>query len=749
MVNFIGKEDVIFESHNPNTMRRLPLIILFIGFYSATLSQSPFLFLDQRPKVIVNSNDTLDFPWTGGFNSMVPVEIEMNGDTLMDLLMFDRIGNRLSPFLNIGSAGTNAYSYHPEYTDKFPPLHDWVRSVDYDCDGDLDLFTYTNSAIGVWRNDYAAGTGLQFVLADTQLNSWYGTVSANIFVSQVNMPAIYDVDGDLDLDIITFANSSNYLEYHMNYAMDSLGTCNGFLFTLQPYCWGYFKLSGLTNIGLLNQNCRSAITNDNLSNRNRHSGSVLTPLDQDCDGDVDLLNGDILGQNMLFLLNGGTPDSAVIVSQDSAFPVYDLSVDMQNLPAAYYLDLDNDGLKDMLVSPFATVGEDFNNLLFYKNTTDNCSNVFNFIKSRFLSDETIDLGTAANVSFFDVDQDGLTDILSGNDSYYNVNPNLAYSRLAYFRNIGTLTQPMFTLVTDDWLGLSAITQYGLFPTFGDLDGDGDEDLLLGNGDGTLIFYTNTAGAGNACNFVFTNPQYQNIDIGSNSAPQIVDVNRDTKLDLLIGERSGILNYFQNTGTSTNPVFATNVSNFGNVNVLVPGEVAGFSIPLLFDNNGSYELLVGSDEGSIYHYGNIDGNLTGAFTILDSTFQDIKELKRVTISKADIDGDNKFDLLTGCNSGGMRLYTQYTSSGVETASVKWEFSIAPNPASDFCTVTLMNERSNRPSRISILDMTGRTLYSLLTQQEHIQLNTTSLSAGIYIVQVTNNGISNSKKLCIRR
>ena len=731
-------------------MHRLLTFLFILGFIENSVAQTQTLYLDQRPKVIVNSNDTLDFPWTGGFNSMMPVEIEMNGDTLLDLLMFDRIGNRLSTFLNDGSGSTSAYHYHPEFIEKFPPLHDWVRSYDYDCDGDLDLFTYTNNAMGVWRNDYTSGTGLQFTQVSAQLNSWYGTFNTNIFVTQVNMPALYDADGDGDMDIITFANSSNYLEYHKNYSMDSLGVCSDFLFTLEPYCWGYFKLSGLTNIGLLNQNCRSSVTDDNnLLNRNRHSGSVLTPLDQDCDGDVDLLNGDILGQNMLFLLNGGTPDSAVIVSQDSAFPVYNVSVDMQNLPGGYYLDLDNDGLKDMLVSPFATVGEDFNNLLFYKNTTDNCSNVFNFIKSRFLSDETIDLGTASNVTFFDVDKDGLIDIISGNDSYYDVNPNLAYSRLAYFRNIGSLTQPMFTLVTDDWLNLASITQYGLFPAFGDLDGDNDDDLLLGNGDGTLIYYTNTAGAGSPCNFVFTSPQYQGIDIGNNSTPQIVDVNRDSKLDLLIGERSGILNYFENTGTSSNPLFSSNIANFGNVNVLVPGEVAGFSVPLLFDNNGNYELLVGSDEGSIYHFGNIDGNLTGIFTIIDSTYQDIKELKRVTISKADIDGDTKFDLLTGCNSGGMRLYTQYTSAGIQQIAQQLSFTIAPNPSSDYCTIYFNSEMNNHSFQLSILDLSGRVLYSTSTFQRQMQLFTSHLSSGVYIVQIVNNGLTYAQKLCVQR
>jgi hypothetical protein len=226
-------------------MRLLFLSFLFVILTSLAHSQTnPFLFLDQRPKVVVNS-DTLDFPWTGGFNRCMPVEIDFNGDNILDIFFFDRVGNRLSPFLNDGSGGTFSYIYAASYSALLPPFHDWVRSFDYDCDGDLDLFTYSNSAMVVWRNDYSSGSGLQFSISSNQFNSWYGTFYNPIFVSQVNMPALVDVDGDGDLDVITFANSSNYLEYHKNYSMDSLGVCSGFLFTLEPYCWGYFKFSGL------------------------------------------------------------------------------------------------------------------------------------------------------------------------------------------------------------------------------------------------------------------------------------------------------------------------------------------------------------------------------------------------------------------------------------------------------------------------------------------------------------------------
>ncbi|MFM9007046.1 MAG: FG-GAP repeat domain-containing protein, partial [Bacteroidota bacterium] len=529
------------------------LLVLPCGF-TLNAQTAPILRLDQRPAVSVQG-DSLLFPWTGGFNSIIPVELDFDGDSMMDLFFFDRVGNRISPFRNTGDTLAMPYRYMPEWTSLIPPFHDWVRSADFDCDGDMDLFSYTNAAIGVWRNDFSPGTGLVFTPVIQQLASWYSTFQNPIFVSQVNLPALVDVDGDTDLDIITFSSSSNYLEYHRNYAVDSAGTCNAFRFSLEPYCWGYFKLSGLSNTGLLNQTCRSGVLDTSLFSIRRHAGSVLTPMDQDCDGDVDLLNGDILGENMLFLLNGGTPDSAIITQQDINFPVYDVPVMMQNLPGAYYLDLNNDQMKEMLLSTFPTVGEYFKNVPFDHNTTDNCTNIFQLADTQFVGRQTIDLGTASSPVFFDVDNDGLADMVVGNELYFNTDPALTYSRLAWFRNTGSVTAPAFELADRDWLGLSSLQQYGLAPEFGDVDADGDADLLLGNSDGTLILYNNVAATGQAPQFVFNAPAWQGIDIGNNSQPQLVDVDRDGRLDLLIGERAGVLNYYRNTSPSGPAVFS--------------------------------------------------------------------------------------------------------------------------------------------------------------------------------------------------
>lgn len=724
-----------------NRLKQFLILVLAVLAMSPAGAQTPFLMPDYRPEVIINGSP-LKFPWTGGVNSPVVNQIDLNGDGYMDILLFDRVGNRISTFLNDGIALQSSYSFAPEYHALFPPLHDWVKTADYDCDGDMDLFTYTNAAIGVFRNDYTSGSGLLFTPVTSQLTSIYDTLVSNIFVSQVNLPAFVDVDGDSDMDIIAFTNSGNYLEYHKNYSFDSTGLCGGFNFKLQPECWGKFQLSGLSNVGLLNQNCTVSRFAGN-----RHSGSVLAPLDQGCDGDVDLLNGDILGENMLYLENGGTADSAWITSQDSAFPSYDISLQMQNLPGPYYLDIDNDGNKDLIIAPFATVGEDYYNMHLYRNTTDNCTNVFERTNRRFLAEDMIDVGTAASVAFADVDADGLMDIVSGNDLYYNPDPILSVSRLAYFRNTGSAAQPEYTLISDDWLNTSSLQAIGLFPAFGDMDGDGDVDLLLGNADGKLIYYSNTAGSGNPMTLSLSQPVFQGIDVGNNSSPQIIDVDRDGLVDLLIGERAGNLNYYRNTGTASAPVFSLTSAQFGNVSVLQPGAIAGYSVPLLFDSAGTYQLLVGSESGSIYQFTNIDGNLQGSFTLVDSVYQGIRELRRVTLAMTDVDADGKFDLLTGCNAGGMRLYTQDAASSLSEPDAA-SFLLFPNPATGTVWIRMNTPAGNASRTVKIFDITGRECLNATMDNVFASFDITGLKEGIYIVKVMNKQKAFVQKLVIR-
>jgi len=145
------------------------------------------------------------------------------------------------------------------------------------------------------------------------------------------------------------------------------------------------------------------------------------------------------------------------------------------------------------------------------------------------------------VCFGDIDADGDQDLLVGS-SYW----------LALFRNDGTKAVPQFTLVTEDLLNTGVPSaDYYFTPTLGDLDADGDLDMLVGtntpSGGAGLEFYRNigTPASGTW--------QKQSIPLpagGANTHPQLVDFNGDGLLDLAMG--AGSLQFFVNTGTSTSP-----------------------------------------------------------------------------------------------------------------------------------------------------------------------------------------------------
>ena len=72
------------------------------------------------------------------------------------------------------------------------------------------------------------------------------------------------------------------------------------------------------------------------------------------------------------------------------------------------------------------------------------------------------------------------DILVGAGGDY-VNQKTILS-LKLFKNTGTVTTPSYELIDDDYLGFSenASSSNNPAPAIGDLDGDGDDDLIIGD-----------------------------------------------------------------------------------------------------------------------------------------------------------------------------------------------------------------------------------------------------------------------------
>jgi hypothetical protein len=142
---------------------------------------------------------------------------------------------------------------------------------------------------------------------------------------------------------------------------------------------------------------------------------------------------------------------------------------------------------------------------------------------------------------------------------------------------------------------------------GDLDRDGDLDLVAGEGYGGFAYYENT-GSASVPAFVLrtgaANPldgQGVPVPFFGQSAPTLGDLDGDGDLDLVAGDRYGALTYFENTGSATSPAF---IARTGAANPLVGQNVGGSPNPSLgdLDGDGDLDLATGADDGTFaVHY----------------------------------------------------------------------------------------------------------------------------------------------------
>lgn len=225
-----------------------------------------------------------------------------------------------------------------------------------------------------------------------------------------------------------------------------------------------------------------------------------------------------------------------------------------------------------------------------------------------------------------------------------IDPGPRNSSIVYiFENKGTQSDPEFH--QNGTLGLP--DDYHYAPTLADLNGDGLDDLLLGRWRGEITYYQNTGDG-----FELVEETLLELPRGSNAVPELADLDGDGDMDLLVGQSGGGLAYFRNEGNAEEPDFKLVEDAFPGV------EARHRSAPALYDveGDGDLDLFLGSKVEGILFFRNTGDAENPEFTkeLLPFSFA---VTQFVAPHFADLDGDGVAEFLSGNKEGGIIYYEQ--------------------------------------------------------------------------------------------
>ncbi|MFH1734671.1 MAG: VCBS repeat-containing protein [bacterium] len=232
----------------------------------------------------------------------------------------------------------------------------------------------------------------------------------------------------------------------------------------------------------------------------------------------------------------------------------------------------------------------------------------------------------------------LCDIDADSDLDFFVGEFLGYCE--FYENIGDGNNPDLTFSSGDFDSTSIDARFN--PCFGDIDADGDFDLIFSDDHPHLWLYENI---GDSSQYEF---QLISNDLIPGPpwcrGPVLIDIDADGDFDLF-GASWGNISFFRNDGTSSNFSFTTVTGTFSGINV------GGWASPEFvdIDADNDYDLFIGEEYGKIWFYQNDGDSANYDYTLISTNYWGIDVGDLSAPEFADIDSDGDFDLFVGKES----------------------------------------------------------------------------------------------------
>jgi gliding motility-associated-like protein len=580
-----------------------------------------------------------------------PVAVDLDKDGDQDVVMADfYAGTGFYMLRNDGSAASAAFNYTQSYDNPFYYMSlgngGTPAFSDMDRDGDLDMILgLFDGTFRYYRNNSTRTNAFT-----QQTGVWNSVTKAGnpmngIDLGDYSAPVFFDFDKDGDDDLII---GTSYLPNYKSiyyYVNDGEGN---------------FSASSLQGIN--------------------PSSDETTPalLDVDGDGAIDIVTGAADGSISFFKRTGPV---GFTQQGGSSNPFNGINKGIHNSPTVS--DLDNDGDTDII---FGVENVD-QNLFYYENKGNGSFEEKLDFDSPFGG---ITMTRNAAPYLVDLDHDGQQEVVLG--GWYGT------EKLKVAKKVNG--QYREDITTNPFTALTFPNKF--YPSFVDIDGDSDLDLI-GGADMTtgspIEFYKNENG--NYVRQSFASGPFSSITIDEGKA-DFVDIDKDGDFDMFISDFTTdgyndnyFIRFFKNTGSASNAVF-TEFTGTQNPLANVHEEFQIFTRFTDIDHDGDFDAVIG-EGGDVIEFA--DGNEFSLYENTGSVTNPIFNYRGDIIPQGDaptdpapsffdVDSDGDLDMLIGGLSGDISFFKNVNpAAAISVATSELNILSASGPTAVDANLTL--------------------------------------------------------------